>query len=176
MKAVELVNQLLDDFEPRLVEASVRLPPRGRVWIASFTGALPNERITRSTGVTDKAMALEIARQWEAEQRERRKALASQNLLPSRPKVEPGGLTQAEVAAVLRMSTRAVRNVEKRALAKLSRHPALRELWREYAGHVVENSEIPMLSREEVTALLGLARTPFELETLRKLLSDIPVR
>ncbi len=165
MNAHELASRVLeDDLEERLVEASVYRPPRSRNWVATFTGAIPGQQLRLSTGTTNREQALAIARKWEAEERERRKALAKQPHLPGPPKAHPGGLTQEEIAAVLKMSTRAVRNTEKRAIAKLRRHPAVRELWREYIGQSVEESqEVTAFTREEMIALLGLARTPFEL-------------
>ena len=49
-----------------LAEVTVRLPPRGRIFVAHFTGpdGLPK---ARSTGQTDRQAALEIARSWESE-------------------------------------------------------------------------------------------------------------
>jgi hypothetical protein len=49
-----------------LAEATVRLPPRGRIFVAHFTGpdGLPK---ARSTGQTDRQAALKIARNWESE-------------------------------------------------------------------------------------------------------------
>ena len=49
---------------------------------------------------------------------------------PRFPQIGP--LSQAEVAAVLNLTERGVRAVEKRALAKLRAHPLMRQLLREY--------------------------------------------
>lgn len=177
MNAIKLVNQLLDNaLESRLDEASVHRPPRSNVWVATITGANPGEQIRRSTGQTDREQALVIAQKWEVEERERRKALARQDRLPHPRKSDPGGFTQEEVAALLKMSARAVRNTEKRALAKLRRHPAVRDLWREITGEVVKESEELPLAKEEMVALVGLAKTVFDLRTLQKLIRDISVR
>jgi hypothetical protein len=47
--------------EPRLVEASVHLPKRGTVWVATFTGSEGGQN-WRSTGLTDREQALLVAR------------------------------------------------------------------------------------------------------------------
>jgi hypothetical protein len=85
-------------------------------------------------------------------------------------------MTQKEVAAVLRISERSVREIEKIALAKLRRHPALRSAWREWLTGEVEESSFTSesgwdLSRAEVAAVYGLTRTPEERRAVRKLLA-----
>lgn len=168
MNMNELVSRILDDdFEQDVSEASVYLPPRSSVWVGVFSGPVPGIQIRRSTGVRDKAKALEITRDWEAKAREERLALPKQ----SSPCDPPGGLSQKEIAFLLQMSERAVRNIEKRALAKLRQHPALREYWSEHTGLAVEQSE-EGLTTKEMVALLGLAKSPFEPALLRRLFSD----
>jgi DNA-directed RNA polymerase sigma subunit (sigma70/sigma32) len=126
-----IVNLLLE-YEPALLgEATVRLPPRGHRWIAVYTGVEPGVQVARSTGLTDRKAALELAREWEAEARQRR--LAIHRGSASR-RGEPGGLTQDEVARILKLSPRAVRAIEKRAIRKLRRHPAIADLWRDHFG------------------------------------------
>ena len=142
MKAAEIALQLLTahgSLRARdLIEASVRRPPRGKIWVGTFTGPEPGRQIWRSTGRTDREQALALARQWERQAREQRKAMGLVRAKPTirvqhRPaEVEGGPLTQAETARMLGLSERAVRNIERRALAKLLRHPQLRQLWREY--------------------------------------------
>ena len=97
---------------------------------------------------------------------------------PGSAERQQGCLTQAEVAALLRISQRTVREIEHRALAKLRRHPALKHFWREWqTGQIRETasraSKQWTLSRAEVAAVYGLARTPFERRAVRKLLALI---
>jgi hypothetical protein len=81
---------------------------------------------------------------------------------------EPASLTQKEVAALLNMSERGVRNVEKRAIAKLRRHPALRSLWGQIKGETFESAFA--WTAEEVAALFALADGPSEAHALKRLL------
>jgi transcriptional regulator len=76
-------------------------------------------------------------------------------------------LTQKEVAALLGMSERGVRNIEKRALAKLRNHPALRSLWGQIKGETSESATA--WSSEEVAALFALADGPVERQALKRL-------
>lgn len=175
----------------RLLEATVRLPPRGRRWIAAYTGVEPGRQVWRSTGETNREAALAKAVAWEAEARRRRAALAvtarPSGIRVSRGKAgsliratSPAGpLSQKEVAMILRISERAVRNIEHRALAKLRHHPDLRELWSEIAGRTGAEQPGVLESREaeltpaEVVALFGLAKTDEEAQALAKLLAWI---
>jgi len=52
-----------------MLDASVRLPPRGHKWIAVYTGAEPGKQIWKSTGLTDRAAAQARADALEAEAR-----------------------------------------------------------------------------------------------------------
>ncbi len=78
---------------------------------------------------------------------------------------------------ILRISERAVRSIERRALAKLRRHPELRALWaelraREPAGEPELAEELNReLTASETAALLGLARNSKERQALEKLLA-----
>lgn len=129
--------------EQLLPEASVHLPSRGTKWIAVFTGPIPGQQVSRSTGQTDRAAALKLAKEWESEARQQRQG-SSRRPRPSSHRVKrqnasgeapaEAGLTQREVALLLGMSERAVRNIEKRALAKLRAHPDLRGLFDEILG------------------------------------------
>ena len=175
--AEKIVEYLLDRD---LVEATVRRPPRGTKWIAVYTGVEPGKQVWRSTGLTDRAAALAQAREWELDARRDR---ATQRNLPRKPSVRvrrgsgeagAGLLTQAEAAAVLGISVRAVREIERRAFGKLRRHPALRQFWREYTtGTVEETACCQGLSRSEINALFRLARTALEPRALRKVLAVI---
>jgi Sigma-70, region 4 len=86
---------------------------------------------------------------------------------------DTGLFTQKEVAVLLRISERAVRTIERRAIEKLRRHPALRQLWREWTTGEIEEASEPRpvweLTRAELAAVCGLARTPAERELLRRL-------
>lgn len=81
------------------------------------------------------------------------------------------GLTQVEVARILGMSERGVREVEKRALRKLRAHPELRQFWAQY-GSELEECFTP-LTLAEVEALFQLAETPQELGLLYRIISTI---
>ena len=131
MDARFLVRRLLEDDAPALGEATVRLPPRSRRWVAVYTGQEPGVQVARSTRLTDRQAALELAREWEAEARLRRAQL-QRGAGAGIERVEPGGLTQAQVAAILGLSPRSVRAIERRGLRKLRRHPLLQRVWKEF--------------------------------------------
>ena len=78
----------------RINEATVRLPPRSRVYVAVFTGA-DGGQVTRSTGQSDYQAALEIARRWETEARQ----IRQRRVRPPIPLGSGGVLSQAQVAA-----------------------------------------------------------------------------
>lgn len=126
--------------EEPILEASVHRPARGKIWVAAYTG--PNGgQIWRSTGFTDRYEASLVARRWEAEAKAERARLGpSIRAAPVRGGGhELGGSlrpirTQRQVAAMLGMSERGVRAVERRALGKLRRNPMLRQVWRRYIG------------------------------------------
>ena len=65
-----------------------------------------------------------------------------------------------------------MRDIERRAFAKLRRHPLLQRFWREHvSGEVEENAASPDLDGAEIAALLRLTRTALERQTLTKLLA-----
>jgi hypothetical protein len=68
------------------------------------------------------------------------------------------------------ISERAVRNIERRAMMKLSRHPLLKAIWREYSESKSWLEEPDPLTQQEVEALLGLATTWIERHLLWKVL------
>jgi len=73
----------------------------------------------------------------------------------------------------MRISVRAVREIERRAFDKLRRNPALQQFWQEWQGELEEAlgpSTEWRLTRSEVLALLALAETTFERNALQKLL------
>ena len=139
----DLVTALMETNGPfsvrQLIEACVTLPARGHRWVAVFTGPEPDTQVWRSTGLTDYHAALALAKKWEAEAKAQR---ANQTV--SRPPSlrvrrqrwrlagAPGPRTQKEVAAILKISERAVRKNEKRALRKLFRNPVVQQLWKDY--------------------------------------------
>jgi len=177
LTADRIVELLLD---PELIEATVRRPPRSRIWVAVFTGKEPGKQVWRTTSLTDRDAALALARQWEAEARRER---AASGPLTRKPTIRVrrgsgeaavGLLSQKEVAALLGLSVRAIREIERRAFEKLRRHPALRRFWREHGtGDVMDSVESGALDRAEVTALFGLTKTPLERRALRRLLVAI---
>lgn len=186
MTAEQLVELLLDGSpwieSFRLNEATVRLPRRGTRWIAVFTGPEPGQQIWRSTGLTNREQALALAREWETQARRER---AARGRIPHKPtmRVRPSGaekavglLSQREVAAVLKISERAVREIERRAFSKLRR--ALRTFWREHASGEVEEGRRPEtdgvdFTSTEISAMFAKTRNEFEREALRKLLGLI---
>jgi hypothetical protein len=185
----EIVRLLLetDARAKDLIEASVHLPPRGHRWVAVYTGVEPGRQVWKSTRLRDRAAALALAKEWEAEAKRRR---AAQGALPPKPtvRVRPGSgerelglLSQAEVASLLHLSVRTIREIERSAFRKLRRHPALRDLWQEWVtGEVKEALPTPSawaLSSAEVAAVWALTRTPFERRALRKLIALVaPLR
>jgi hypothetical protein len=166
-----------------LLDASVHLPHRGSRFVATYRDER-GKQVWRSTGLRDRRAAMLLAQEWQAEAKRRRMA---QGALPRKPtiRVRAGGaeqavglLSQAEVAAILRISTRAVREAERRAFDKLRR--ALRDFWREHeTGEVREAAASTpsawTLSRAEVAAVYALARTPEERQALSRLLALLDV-
>jgi hypothetical protein len=138
--------------------------------------------VWKSTGQRDRRAAQVIADQLAAEAKRKR---AAQGGLPRKPtiRVRPGSgehslglLTQAEVAAILRVSERTVREIERRAFEKLRNHPALREFWREWQTGKIGEAIVPPtaeydFSSSEIEALLSLARTPIERHAIRKVIA-----
>lgn len=118
-----------------LIEASVHLPKRGRRWIATYRDG-SGRQLWKSTGLTDRGAALALAKSWEEEARRKRLARREGGRPVARVRHDGGtngpGFTQRDVALFLRISERAVRDIERRAMEKLRRHPALRALWREW--------------------------------------------
>lgn len=145
MRIEALVRALLESegqlCAERLVnEASVHLPRKGTRWIASYRDHTGQQR-WRSTGLTDKRAAIILAQEWELAERKRRAEHSEP--MPSKRRYTGSRwavqFTQREVARLLGISQRAVRDIEARALRKLRRHPSIAALWREWgAGHVEE--------------------------------------
>ena len=181
MKVPDLIiGILLEEDNPpsvrSLVEASIHLSTRGKTFIASYRGA-NGEQIWKTTGLRNREEALKLARAWEEEEKRKR---ASQGDLPKKGTIQTKqnragalGFSEAEVAAILMVSERTVRADIRRAFAKLRRHPALREFWREWIGGEIEEAGSPdwELSQNEITAVLSSAKTPLEVRALRKLIA-----
>ena len=179
MKSASMTAQMIVEclLDPLLVEATVRLPPRGTRWIAVYTGPMPGKQVWRSTGLRDRDAAMALARRWEAEARQQRAMSGA----PRKPTMRvrrgsgeaaAGLLTQEEAAVVLRLSVRAIRNVERRAIEKLRR--GLRRFWREHvSGDVEETSASDDLLPEEVAALFNLTTTPMERQALKRVLAAL---
>jgi hypothetical protein len=176
MSAEEIVKILLEEVEPELRnpirEATVHLTPRSRVWVATFSGSEPGKQVWKSTGLADRSQALLLAKKWEAEARQQRatwRGFKKPSIRIRHPSAS-GGLSQKEVAMLLKMSERGVREVERRAFKKLSQHPILKEIWRQYlAGDLDEQAPQP-LTLAEIQSLFDLARTPDEQAVIRKVL------
>lgn len=180
--AREMVEFLLDQEpvgEDPVCEASVHRSTRSRVYMASFTGPAGGQ-IWKSTGLRDRESALALAQRWEADAKRKR---AAQGAVPRKPtnRVRPGSVeaemglfSQREVALILRVSERAVRQIERRAIDKLRRHPDLKDFWSEWLNGEIKETALSalgqwILSRAEVAAVYGLAQTPEERQALTKL-------
>ncbi|MGO9201354.1 MAG: sigma factor-like helix-turn-helix DNA-binding protein [Limisphaerales bacterium] len=185
MEPHEIVQVLIESDGPvdieALIEVSLHRPHRGTKWVAAFRDE--NGRpIWKTTGLRDREAALAVAQEWERAAKRKR---AAQPAGPRNPtiRVRPGSaerelglLTQKEVAAIMRISERSVREIERRAFAKLRRHPALKDFWREWvSGEIKEARMEPStewaLDQAEIAAVYALARTPEERQALRKLLA-----
>ncbi len=176
--AEEIVGALLGDKPPiPISEASVHRPPRGRVWVAAFTG--PHGGQTwRSTGLTDRDQALLVAKKWEGEARAERAKLGRTLRKPtirvcrSEPGTATGPLTQREVATLLGMSERGVREVERRAFRKIRNHPLMKKIWQQYLAGELDEEEL-VLTPEEVEAVLNAAQAPEEWDLVEKVLAAL---
>ncbi len=162
-----------DELPAELAEASVHLPPRSHVWVATFQRPEPGKQVCRSTGSTDRLQALLVARKWEGEARRQRAAWRG----PRKPSIRigpsdtTGGFSQREVALLMKMSIRGVREIERRAFAKIRNHPKTKEIWRQYlAGELDEEAHPPPLTQEEIDALLALAHTPEKQAVIKKVI------
>ena len=173
--ATALVNLLLDESPvPRgpMAEATVHRSGRGQIWTANFTGPAGGQ-VWKSTGTMHRGKALEIAKRWEADARgqrlktERGPKTAAARIRSSQSGINPPGLTQKEVAMLLNLSERGVREIERRAFRKLRAHPALRQVWQLFLAGELGESEA-QLSSVEIGALFRLARTSEERQLLRK--------
>jgi hypothetical protein len=179
MNAEEIVKTLLEEYEPEmqtpLLEASVHLPPRSRFWVATFSGSEPGKQVWKSTGLTDRSEALLMAKKWETEARVQRAAwrgLKKPSVRIQHPS-QSAGLTQKEVAVLLHMSERGVREVERRAFKKLRNHPLLKEIWRQHLTGGLDEEAPQRLTRAEIQALFDLVRTPDEQAVIRKVVRII---
>jgi sigma-70-like protein len=176
MNASIIVNFLLgqDDLIAQILgEASIHRPQRGTKWVASYTGP-DGGQVWRTTGTSDCSQATAIAQEFEAAARAQR---AKSNFERKKALVHPGGaaaggLTQAEVGRLLGLSARAVRAIERRALRKLSRHPQLKDMWRQHRTGELAEDNSPLCSIEKI-ALLGLTRNQAECRALRQALAAI---
>jgi hypothetical protein len=163
--AIEIVETLLRALDApsakALIEASVHRPKRGTLWFATYRDG-SGRQLWRSTGLTDWRAALAVA---QALEKAARRARAEQGELGGpvvRARPPGSGLTQKEVALLIGMSERGVRAVERRALEKLRRHPALRAFWREWIDEGATSTLGLELTAAEVAAIYGLARTRAE--------------
>jgi hypothetical protein len=173
-RAREIIEGVVSAQPAALMDATVRRPPRSRLFVAIFTGPEPGQQIARSTGLTDYEAALALAKEWEAQaRREREERKAAGQGFGSRRGMACG-LSQAEVAALMDLSERAVRAIEQRAIEKLKRHPMVRAIWKEFTESrlsVTDDSAAGALTSEEAAALLGLAQTTLERQVVRKILA-----
>ncbi len=176
--ARHIVTVLLEE-EPQsefsIMEVTVYRPRRSTIWVATFTGPMGGQ-IWRTTGVANRAEALRLAKQWEQEARIKRAQMGIARKLGIRVRSSDPtaalGLSQKEVARILHMSERAVRAVEARAFRKLRRHPALRQLWREYFGRELAE-ESWRLTPAEITALFDVAVAAEEIDLIEKVVRII---
>jgi hypothetical protein len=141
-----------------LIEASVHLPKRGSRWVATYRDG-SGRQFWRSTGHTDRRAALIVAQELE---REARRAQADQGdpMPPGSQRRNVGQFTQREIAILMGLSERAVREIEKRALRKLRQHPAVRALWRELVGESVTATADLQLTDAEIASKGAPASSP----------------
>jgi Sigma-70, region 4 len=170
-----LVRTLLDAngsscIKRVIKEASVHLPHRGRRWIASFRDQTGQQR-WRSTGQTDRREALAVAQEWEKAARRAQPGQVDPMPPPRSGRSNVRQFTQKEIAILMGLSERAVREIERRALRKLKQHPAVRALWREWVGEGATSTVDLELTDAEIAAVYGLARTPDEQRALDKLMA-----
>ena len=149
----EIVRWLLDEHPACLVtEASVHLPRRSKIWVATYAGPEPRKQVWRSTGLTNRLQALIVARKWEALARQQRAAWNGfrKSVLRVQQSDPGSGLSQEQVARLFKMSVRGVRAVERRAFRKLRNHPRLKEIWRQLlAGELDERKQPQCLTHAE---------------------------
>jgi hypothetical protein len=165
MNAEELVIKLIESDVPRCARRLIEASETGR-------------QVSRATGLTDRQIALALAKEWESRAQRKRAAKgaypgkASIHVRPGSPEKELGCLTQKEIAVILRLSERGVREIERRAIDKLRRHPSLRAFWRRWLAGEIDESLVPQsgLTPEEIRALFGLTRNALERQALWKLL------
>jgi hypothetical protein len=185
MKPNDIVEILIQADGPvrarDLLEVSLHLPRRGTRWVATFRDER-GRQTWRSTGLRDRESALVVGQGWEADAKRKRAELGvapprlTVRVRPTGAARQQGCLTQKEVAVLLKLSERAVRQIEKDAIEKLRRHPLLQSLWREWGtGEVEEAASLDSkqwaLSRAEIAAVYGLARSSAERQALRKVLA-----
>ena len=177
-----IVSRLLDCKEDaekfecaELWETTVHRPRRSRVWVATFTGPAGGQ-VWKSTGLTDQDQAIRLAKSWEVEARAERARVGRTVRKPrlrvrrQEPGIEQSGsLTQREVALLLNMSERGVREVERRAFEKPRNHRLLRQVWRQYLAGELDEQQL-MLTHQEIEALFDVTRTPEEWRLLEKVL------
>ena len=108
-----------------------------------------------------------MGQRWEQEEKQKRLA---QGALPRKPVMrvrrgsaehEVGLMSQAEVAAFMHITQRAVRDIERRAFDKIRRHPGFRDFWNEWlTGEVEEAASQAVadwaLTRAEIAAVYAL--------------------
>jgi len=171
MSPLEIVKTLLERDQEPVDEATVRRPNRGSRYLAVYTGVEPGTQVARSTGLTDERAARDLARKWEVQAREERVRRKAEGTLGREfQSRQNASLTQAEIAAILGLSERAVRTIEKRALIKLRRHPLLRAIWAEHMGSPPVEEDSFDLTPQDIAALFGLARSPIERHAILKVL------
>jgi len=155
-----------------ICEASVHQGRRSKIFIATFT-APAGGQVWKTTGSNDYHEALMLARKWEAEARAQPVRLGRS---PRKPNIRVSGggqstggpLTQEEVAKVLKISVRCVRENERRALIKLRNHPLLKQLWRQFLSGELDEDD-STLTPLEIEALFDLAATVEELGLIEKI-------
>ncbi len=178
MKASELVSWLVgaDDLVKQILgEASVHRPRRGTRYVASYTDENGRQR-WKTTGLADYQAALALAKEWEVQAKAKRAQSGSRRFAQKTAGhlrgSTFGGLSQREVGVLLGVSERTVRQIEKRAIGKLMRHPELRQVWLQYSSGIVEEAFVA-LTGPEIEALLGLARNQAETQTILKVLTIV---
>jgi hypothetical protein len=178
--AGQIIKMLLEEeLPPRMLihEASIHRGKRSHIFVATFT-APTGGQVWKTTGSRDYQEALMLAQQWEAEAKTQRATLGRS---PRKAHIRVSGgkqgpaikpLTQEQVAKILKMSVRSVRQIEHRAISKLRNHPMLRELWRQFLSGEL-NEDYPTLTPTEIEALFDLGITVEELSLIEKIVEVV---
>ena len=153
---------------PKAAPTTVSTPPGEK--------PLPGAPACAASGMDIRDQDLRLAKEWEAQAREYRASLGQtpgKIILRARrsaSSARSGPLSQREVGLLLIMSVRRMREVQRRAFAKLRSHPLLQQGWAQFSTGDLDERQ-PALTSEESEALFEMARTPEERRLMREVLA-----